>query len=445
VATVEGGLQVFTQGIRSLLWVLVSLAMVTPAAAKVSLKTCKQTCTTQVETSCVGLRKGKLKRCRGRLLKQCKRGRIVCAPGSSTTTSLPSAPGCASTFLVGAQLPGGTDQGVATADLNEDGKVDILILGDPAVMARLGNGDGTFGDLLSWDIGGDPRGIAVADLDGDTHVDLAVANFDDDPPPTGPSTVVNLSVLRGHGDGTFEAPVPYFVGNYDFNHVAAGDFDADGKIDLVVATRPSLVVLKNLGGGAFGPGVEYPLAELGRSVAVADLNGDDKLDLAATEYGPPGGPGAITIFFGDGDGAFGAPQSHVVGRVPYSIVAGDVDGNGTVDLATANNNSADMSVLIGDGTGVFAPTVDYDAGGLPTSLAGGDFNGDGRLDFAISAGPNGSVGMFRGVGNGTFGAVVPSLTFGSAAVASGDFDGDGRADVVSASPLGHRILLSRCP
>jgi hypothetical protein len=257
--------------------------------------------------------------------------------------------------------------------------------------------------------------------------------------------VVNVSVLRGLGNGSFEPPVPWFVGTKDFHDVAAGDFDVDGKIDLVVATHPSLVVLKNLGGGTFAPGVEYPRATIGRGVAVADLNGDGTLDLAATEDGPPGGPGAVAVLFGDGHGAFGAPQSHVVGRVPYGIVARDVDGNGTIDLATANNNTADMSVLVGDGAGNFAPSVDYDAGGLPTSLAGGDFTGDGRVDFAISAGPNGSVGMFRNAGDGTFGAVVPSLTFGSAAVAAGDFDGDGRADVVSATPLGHKILLSRCP
>jgi hypothetical protein len=415
---------------------------VTPALGRVPARVCKETCPGLVAQDCAGLRKKKLKRCRAKIIRGCKRGSLTCG---ATTTTLPIGPGCPATFVVSDPYPGGTDQTIAIADVNGDGKRDVVLGSNGAVMVRFGNGDGTLGGLAGYDPGGDVRGVAIADVTGDGKPDIVAANFMADPPPAGPSTVVNASVLANLGDGTFDVGVPYFVGTRDFHDVVAADFNGDQKPDLAVATQPAVVVLANTGNGAFGAGVEYPIANIGRAVAAADLNGDGKLDLAATSGGPPGGNGAVVVLLGDGAGAFGSPVSYEVGRFPYSIVAGDVNGDGTIDLATANNNSADMSILLGAGNGTFGPSVAYDAGGLPTSLAGGDFNADGRLDFAISAGPNATVGRFANLGDGTFADVEPSFTAGSAALAAGDLDGDGKADVVSATALGLRVLLSRCP
>ena len=407
-------------------------------------RVCKQTCGEVVTAQCAELRKKKLKRCRGRVWKLCRTEALDCtAAPTTTTTTLP--PGCPTTFSVSDPYPGGTDQTIAVADLNGDGKRDVIVGANPSVMVRLGNGDGTLGPIGGADAGGDVRGIAIADVSGDGKPDVVASNFMSDPPSPGPSTVVNVSVLVNQGNGTLAAPVAYFVGTREPHDVVAADFNGDAKPDVAVATHPSVVVLLNDGSGGLGARVEYPTGNTGRGLATADLNGDGKLDLAATQGGPPSGNGSVVVLLGDGAGGFGGPVSYEVGRFPYSIVAGDVNGDGKVDLATANNNSADMSILLGNGDATFQPHVDWDAGGLPTSLAGGDFNADGRLDFVISAGPNATVGRFTGVGDGTFADVVGTFTVGSAALASGDLDGDGKADVVTATATALRVLLSRCP
>jgi hypothetical protein len=443
VIVAQKDLEVSTIVLRSrlLLVLTVLVVAVAPAAGKTPRKTCKAACGPLVETTCAGLKKKKAKRCRERLWRQCQRDRISCESAATTTTTTlpPSAPSCPTTFQVGPELPGGAEH-VAVADLNRDGKLDMVMTANPGVMVRLGNGDGSLGGVSGADAGGDPGGVAVADLDGDGIPDLAVPHF-----VQVPSQAVEVSVLIGRGDGSFAEPVSYPVGTRDFHDVVAADFNGDGRPDLAVATHPAVVVLLNAGNGTFGAKVDYPAATTGRAVAVADLNRDGKLDLAATGGGPPGGRGVVAVLLGDGSGAFASPVTYEVGRFPYSIVAADVDGDGAIDLATANNNSADLSVLLDDGNGTFRTRVEYDAGGLPTSLAGGDFNADGRTDFVISAGPNATVGLFTGRGGGTFADVVGTFTGGSAALAAGDFDGDGRDDVALANGRAHRVLLSRCP
>src|SRR5207342_159288 len=117
---------------------------------------------------------------------------------------------------------------------------------------------------------------------------------------------------------------------------------------------------------------------IAQSAAVADFNGDGLLDIALNTAGPAGS--AVEVLLGKGDGSF--QPNHLilsVGQTPLSVAAGDFDGNGAVDLVTANSNGT-VSVLLGNGGGSFRPRTDLTVGGSPHSVAVGDFNGDGRLD-----------------------------------------------------------------
>jgi hypothetical protein len=169
-------------------------------------------------------------------------------------------------------------------------------------------------------------------------------------------------------------------------------------------------------------------------VVVGDFNGDGLPDIALNTSGPAGA--AVEVLFGKGDGSF--QPNHLilpVGQTPLSVAAGDFDGNGALDLVTANSNGT-VSVLLGNGNGSFLPRVDLAVGGVPRAVAVGDFNGDGNLDVAVASQLSNTVSVLLGNGNGTlarplvFKASGQDFTFTPSSIAVGDVNGDGRSDLV---------------
>lgn len=346
------------------------------------------------------------------------------------------------------------------ADLNADGNADLIIGDDAAMNVLLGKGDGTFRPPVRYSAGEFPYLVQAGDFDGDGKTDLSASTVD-------AGGVASLLVLPGRGDGTFIAPVSVGLGAFDVRvadmngdgkadllttgqlipgigdgafgesiafttgeyprALAVGDFDRDGINDAVVTQTPgSLTVLLGTRGGSLQRHVDYHTFVKWPSAAVAgEFNGDGSLDLAVT------GDGKIHLLYGEGDGAFRSGPAFETAVGTHSITTGDWNRDGIPDLAAATSNESlhrfvpnTVSVLIGNREGSF--TVQrYDAG--PAQRIGeGEFNGDSFPDLLAG----GSI--FLGQGDGTFQRTRIN-TFASYTFAAGDLNGDGKEDLVEVS------------
>lgn len=231
-------------------------------------------------------------------------------------------------------LPLGTNRyayGAAVADFNGDGKADIAVAasGGTDLLIFLQNASGGFTGVtpVSVPVGATPYCIAAAPLSGGNQ-DLAV----------GLSTG-QLAILKGNGDGTFQAAVSYACGTAP-SAIKIGDLDGVNGPDLAVAdygAASSVIVFLNDGTGAFAAGVSYATGDAdAQDVAIGDLNGDGKPDLAVANAGVPGDPGSLSVLFNNGSGAFGAATVLPGLYGPLSIAIADVDGDGRNDLVSAD-------------------------------------------------------------------------------------------------------------
>jgi uncharacterized protein (TIGR03437 family) len=239
--------------------------------------------------------------------------------------------------------------------------------------------------------------------------------------------------MLGNGDGTFLPPVTYSTGGYTYATV--GDFDGDGKIDLVCNVNGgSIFVFPGNGDGTFRVSGPILNAQFGGALTVADFNGDGKADLAVNYWGIP-------ILFGNGDGTFQPPVPATDSTAALSAIA-DFNGDGIPDLLTVGDNG--FTVLLGNGSGMFTPAANLgvDSDDSAATAVVGDFNGDGKLDLIIvTAGPpayssvpmRSKIDFYPGLGDGTFGARITVLKFDNAdltgPIAVTDFNGDGILDL----------------
>jgi len=171
--------------------------------------------------------------------------------------------------------------------------------------------------------------------------------------------------------------------------VAVGDFNGDGKPDLVVANSGSgqsgysdgsVSVLLGQGDGTFHTAVNYTAGLAPRSVAVGDLNGDGKPDMAVANWGFPN-VGSVSLLLGRGDGTFQDAVNYRSGDRTYSVAVADFNGDGKLDLVAGHNNG--VAILLGNGDGTLQPPVNYGAGAI-WSVAVGDLNGDSRPDLIVA-------------------------------------------------------------
>jgi hypothetical protein len=285
----------------------------------------------------------------------------------------------------------------------------------------------------------------AGDFTGDGQADLVVSNS------------VGVQLLRGNADGSFQAPTT--VSSLYPKSVAAGDLNADGKLDLVTSDN---IFLGN-GDGSFQPpiaielppqiptGYHSPVAQQAGSVAVGDLNGDGKLDLMVTGrssisvftgwgyYGPyynHYSSGFANVLLGNGDGTVthssltDFPQQGAHGE---AVALVDLNGDNALDLlANSSNGSTFTSAFLSNGAGSLAEPTHFSSGYGLSSVQTGDFDEDGNLDLLTRGFGNGFV-LNRGRGDGTFENPTPFSTEQSGqtptSVAVGDINADGHLDI----------------
>ena len=339
-------------------------------------------------------------------------------------------------------VPGSLPYSVTSADINGDGKLDVVTPSSyySTISVYMNNGDGTLATKVDYSTGSNtsPRSISVADYNGDGSPDMSVANFNSN----------NISVFLNNGNGTFAAKVDYTGGSNPIS-VDSSDFNSDGKIDIVVANLNSntVSVFMNNGNGTFATKVDYSTGNEPNSIKSADYNGDGKADLAFTSsyfnY--------VSVRLNNGDGTFANRVNYTTGTNPYSVTSADYNGDSKLDLIVANKDSNTISVLRNNGNGTFAAKVDYTTGTNPYSVTSADYNGDSKLDIAVANSGTSTVSVFINSGNGTFASKLDFTSSGSTyAITSADFNSDGKSDIgaaginldifINANVLGSRVV-----
>jgi hypothetical protein len=321
---------------------------------------------------------------------------------------------------------------VAVGDLRGDGQLDIVTGNmNGTVSVLLGNGDGSFQSALLTPVGKRLVSVAIGHFTSNGPGDLAVADLGDYPEEING----DVAILRGNGDGTFQGPVSFFTNTVPFA-VAVGDVRGDGHQDVAADVNDEVALLLGNGDGSFqNPVVLNNGGRLVTSMVMGDFNGDGKSDILTVNLRQDynGGNASFSVLLSNGDGTFQPPRFADAAAGSVVVAVGDFVGNGQVGVVQANATNG-VSVLLGHGDGTLATTPAYHALGLPEMLAAGDLTGSGKQDLVVTGRIGQPIILFNN-GDGTFrsGPTLP-VSGPSGAVAIGDVTGNGKQDIVISEP-----------
>ena len=286
--------------------------------------------------------------------------------------------------------------------------------------------------------GAAPSRLIAADFSGDGWPDLATANVGSD----------NATVLVGVSTGGFADPVSVSLGDAAGPAaIAALDANGDGRTDLVAANRSSnnvSVVLNDIAGG-LTPAATIPLGGLVDPIDVAagDVNGDGYVDLAV----PIHSQDEVVLLYGNESGRFDPPIRQAIdgGQGPSSASLGDFDGDGRVDLLTTNEATSDVTVLLNMMPGYEQP-VSYrtNIADTPQAITHGDVDGDQRPDLIVANSRSDDLAVFPGLADGRFGDpnIVPITGAQHPSdVVAADINGDERLDLITSNRHSDNVAI----
>ena len=411
------------------------------------------------------------------------------------------------TFRAGSKFPAGIGpRYVAVADFNKDGRPDLATIGEALTASvLLGNGDGTFKTPNTYITGYSPEHIIVADINRDGNPDLVIG--EGIPEALAPDEQSGaITVFLGNGDGTLQgAPVVYSTAaplggaTADFNGdgrpdvalavpsagvvvllkaagqafqapltipipasssstaspavIIAGDFNRDGKADIVVADQYnySIWLIAGNGDGTFQAPLKIgTVASRPRSLAAGDFNGDGRTDLAVVYAGYVASePHGLQLLLAQSGGGYTASATVAAGTTPLQALAADLNGDGRDDLIVVNQgtfssttDTGNVQVFFSKADGTLQTPVIYPAGSYPAAATLADLNGDKKPDLVVASGNfSYSLAILLGGNAGTFQPAQFVVTdYGPASIIAADFNGDGRQDLVVAHCCGETDL-----
>lgn len=301
-------------------------------------------------------------------------------------------------------LVGPNPRAVAAGDWNGDGRPDVAAANGTGagVILLLGDGAMGFAAVGPFPVGAGPRGLAAGDVNNDGRLDLVAVCYD----------AFQVSPLLGDGNGAFASAAPTQVA-FTPTSIAAADVDADGNLDVVTTNEgPNQVtVCRGDGTGAFPILGFFITGAAPQAVAIGEVSGDDRPDLVTA--GAPIGSlnDDVSVLLGSGGGLFGAPAKFAVGVAPRSLALADVDADGRLDVAAANSQLSNVAVLLSSGAGFFQPARRFATRPGASAAVAVDFDGDGRVDVATASADTDRVSVLRNLSTAPLGTM--SYGFGT--------------------------------